>query len=178
MAIQNKQKDTKIERAERYRQILNPRKQDLSEAVNTKKTYYIDNQYDILRVIAKVNKDNKIKLTMHEISYNYLSDNEISITAKGTSKNFCGKVNIKIDKDSHKRYIFSISIIASLIMIAIGLFIFLGIYFLVGKDNNQIGIALLSTGGALFIACFISIICLIIKWPTKLSKKQKEALLK
>lgn len=176
MEVNINQKETKAERAKRYREILNPKKQDLGEIINTKKTYYISNPYDILRVIARVNKDNKLSLKIHDITYRYLSDNDILITAKGNAKTICGKVNIKVAKDAHKRFIIIAAILATFIIIAIGVCLLVGIYFWVGKDNQQIGLALVASGGTIFVISFILLIVLILKWPTILSSTKRKEL--
>ena len=92
-------------------------KKNISEIINPKTTYKIDDYYDPVRITQVINKTNNISLDSSEFSFLNLESDRIEIRAKKNSTKYFGISIIHYKEDTHRSHI-------TILLVLVGLLFF------------------------------------------------------
>lgn len=94
-------------------------KKNISEIINPKTTYKIDDYYDPVRITQVINKTNNISLDSSEFSFLNLESDRIEIRAKKNSTKYFGTSIIHYKEDAHRTHIIILLVLVGLLFFSL-----------------------------------------------------------
>ena len=141
-------------------------KKDISNVINSKTTYKIDDYYDPVRVTQVINKANNINLDPSEFSFLNLDSGRIEIRVKKNSEKYFGTSIIHYKEDTHRSHFV-------VLLVLVGLLLFsLIILPCISLSVGNVLIMWISLG--LCALWLVGIILSFLFWPRSTTNKKKK----